>query len=106
MKLGQELRNNIISELTEQEKSALYWMKVRVASGELFEQAKKACREASLQNKRSLGFGEELDKNVMDRVAMLLKEEDVNVKVQYHEGIESAYLHDDRASYYWLEISW
>lgn len=106
MKLGQELRNNIVREPTEEEKSALYWVRVRVAAGELFEQAKKACREANLQNKLSLGFGEGSDKNVMERVATLLREEDLNVKIHYHEGSESACLHEDRASYYRLEISW
>lgn len=104
MKLGQELRNTIVNQ--KQLNNETYLKNIEVRAQKLFEEAKTACRRANVDNKRTIGFGEESNADVMNKVAELLRVEDVEVAVQWHEGNYSAYLHDDRASYYWLDIKW
>lgn len=104
MTLGQELKE--AANKQEQKKKLVQTVSNKVFAKALFEQAKEACKKANLENKRSIFFGEERSRETIQIVFDLLTAEDLMVKMHYNEGKESAYLHEDRASYYWLEISW
>lgn len=88
------------------EESAQYWLSVRAQAQRLCDEAIRECRAANKDRKRALGFGEIYDENVAKKLAECLEEEEFQVKLEYHEGNESAYLHDDRATYWWVNISW
>ena len=62
--------------------------------------------EQQCQRERRVGFGEIFDENVAKKLVECLEEEEFKAELKYHEGTESAYLHDDRISYWWVNISW
>lgn len=106
--LGQELAeaSDSLQEKQQKEESAKYWLSVRAQAQKLFSFLEEECRNAIKDKKRTINFGEIHDENVATKLKELCEEEELKTLIHYHEGIPSAYLHDDRASYYWLEISW
>lgn len=90
----------------DKEKSARYWLSVRAQGQKLCEEAIVECQAANRQRERRVGFGEIFDENVAKKLVECLEEEEFKAELKYHEGTESAYLHDDRISYWWVNISW
>lgn len=104
--VGQELKEkaDALERHKKQEESAIYWLGVRAKAQKLCAEAIDECR--AKVSERKLAFGEIYDENVGKKLVEYLKEEQIQAELQYHEGSPSAYLHDDRASYYWVDIKW
>lgn len=88
------------------EESARYWLSVRAEGQKLCEEAIKECWIVHKERKRQLSFGEIFDENVAKKLVECLENEEFKVKLEYYEGKGSAYFHEDRASYWWVNISW